>query len=125
MRLQGKLLKSILRWLNNFNFIAGGLWDSVERLFYRDGNGAKLAPTAFEYEPYYNDEKSAFLTDHRIMKCTVKIDRTDYVRPETELKTETKKTSGERFLHSFEMVARCIGLIFTDLIRLYKVGKLF
>lgn len=74
----------INRYYTENNGAYWGIWDSVERFIYKDGDGAILTPKTFEYEPFRTEE-GRNLTDHCACKSYFEIDRTDYVKPDTKL----------------------------------------
>ena len=100
-----------------------GHWDSVERLLFRDGDGAKLEVTDFKY---VNNNVLAGqpVTDHYVMVGELTIDTTEYVRPEIELNTEVKKPAAWSFGHTIEMFLRSLSLLITDLIAKLSAGEL-
>ncbi len=111
----------ISNYYRQYNGLYWGIWDSVERLLYRDGTGTVITPTSFVYKNCTNDpEKPEALTDHSLMISTVSIDTSSYVRPALELKKEHQKCFIVRFFHSVYMVFKCIGLIIYDGFRLLK-----
>lgn len=96
-----------------------GRWDSVERLLYRDGDGAVITPVDFEYKYYTNSETDLMaLTDHAVMSCRLSIDTTNYVRPDTELNLPKDKTLIEKVTYYFKMLRRSFGLMLTDAVRI-------
>lgn len=90
-----------------------GRWDSVERMVYLDGDGAKLNVTDYHYENY--NELAGYdyegLTDHSMAICKYSIDTTDYTRPGIELKEEEKPTVSYRIFHSVSMFMRALNLL--------------
>ncbi len=98
-----------------------GLWDSYERLVYRGADGVAFTPIEHRYVFYTDraDDPQA-LSDHAVMTCTVRLDTQDYVRPQTELRTPTDKSAGEKAARFLRMTGRCLRLIFMDLLRLIK-----
>ncbi|MBP9988827.1 MAG: endonuclease/exonuclease/phosphatase family protein [Ruminococcus sp.] len=97
-----------------------GHWDSVERMIYLNGDGAELNVTDFYYEDYNQlaGYKTQALSDHSMGVCKFSIDTENYVRPDIELKTESKPSVFYRFIHAIAMYARSIDLIFKDLINM-------
>lgn len=101
-----------------------GRWDSVERLLFRDGGGAKLSVTDFRYIDY-NELAGQPLTDHNVMAGELTIDTTDYARPALELNTEAKKPAIWSLTHTVKMFVRCISLLLKDLFTKLFAGELF
>lgn len=101
-----------------------GNWDSVERLLYKDGDGATMEIKDFRYESYNNRNGNGMLTDHNIMISELEIDTMEYVRPEIELRTEIKPSAWYSFTHTVEMFIRCFSLLITDLISGLVSGKI-
>lgn len=101
-----------------------GRWDSVERLLFRDGDGAKLTVSDFKYIDY-NQLAGQQLTDHSVMVGELTIDTTDYTRPEIELNAEAKKPIAWSFGHAVENFFRSLLLIITDFFAKLTAGELF
>lgn len=116
--LQGEENKALVQsWYDKFGGHDWGRWDSVERVLYRNGDGAKLYPTRFEYV-IYTDRKDVIksLTDHRMMECIVEIDYTDYQKPDTEL-TEPKAPSVfYGFFHGGAMLIRFLFILIFEIL---------
>lgn len=101
-----------------------GRWDSVERLLFRDGDGAKMNITNFEYINC-NDRAGQPVSDHSAMLGELTIDTTDYVRPSIELNEIEKPSAAWSFGHAVEMYLRCFTLLFLDLFAKLSSGELF
>lgn len=101
-----------------------GRWDSVERLLFRDGDGTNMTVTDFKYIDY-NQLAGQQVTDHNVMVGELTIDTTEYVRPDMELNTETKKSAAWTFGHTIEMFFRSLTLLITDLFAKLSAGTLF
>lgn len=98
-----------------------GRWDSVERVAYRDGDGAVITPTEFEYEYFSDDpEMPMALTDHAVMTCKLSIDTSAYTAPSLTLKAPKRPTIIYRIVHGWAMFFRSLGLIIKDSIRLIR-----
>jgi len=100
-----------------------GRWDSVERLLYRDGDGAKMAITDFKYIDL-NELAGQSVTDHNLMVGELTVDTTDYVRPAMTLNEPQKMTSASSFGHTIKMFLRSISLLITDLIAKLASGEI-
>jgi exonuclease III len=111
----------INQWYAQYNGQYWGIWDSVERLLYKSGAGATVTATDFSYEEPKSSEVSYTLSDHNIMKSTVEIDTTNYVRPDITLTAPTDTTTSYKITHGIKMVVRCLSLIIGDL--LVRLGK--
>lgn len=111
----------IARYNAQYNDRFKGLWDSYERLVYRDGGGVSFTPTAHSYD-FYTDrpDKPQALSDHAVMTCTLRIDTQDYARPHTELRMPADRSLPEKIAHGVRMTARCLRLIVSDLFRLVR-----
>ncbi len=97
-------------WYKKFGGHDWGRWDSVERVWYRGGDGLDFAPSRFEYVVYTdNPDYIKALTDHRIMECVMQIDLDGYVRPDAILK-EQKEPS------FFAKVACMVAIVFRFLV---------
>ncbi|MBE6640639.1 MAG: hypothetical protein E7619_03540 [Ruminococcaceae bacterium] len=82
------------RWYARFGGHDWGRWDSVERLFYRDGGGVSFSPTRFEYSIYTDDPSNVkALTDHRMMECVLQMECEGYARPADAMLGLPKKPS--------------------------------
>ena len=93
-----------------------GLWDSYERLVYRGGDGVTFTPTEHSYTFYRADNRYGdLLSDHAVMRCTVELNKTDYVRPTIDLAPEQDRSATEKLTHGIRMIFRCLGLMFSDL----------
>ena len=101
-----------------------GRWDSYERLLYRDGGGAAVTATDFRYD-FYTDrpDKPEALTDHAVMRCTVRLDAGAYTRPETALVPPTDRTAREKAAYFLQMCGRCLRLIAQDVIGALFYGQ--
>ena len=108
------------KWGGNY----WGRWDSVERLLFRDGDGAKLSVTDFKYVNY-NELAGQPLTDHSVMVGELTVDTSDYARPELELNPEVKKSASWTFGHTIEMFLRSLTLLITDFFAKLFAGELF
>lgn len=67
-----------------------GLWDSVERFLYKDGNGIELEAEDFEYVRFEDAQGHSF-SDHYAASCTFSYTLTDDFAPDTgklEVKNE-------------------------------------
>jgi hypothetical protein len=82
------------RWYASFGGHDWGRWDSVERVFYRGGDGLNFKPTRFEYVIYSDDPADVkALTDHRMMECVLRLGLENYVRPAEAALAEPQKPS--------------------------------
>ena len=84
----------IEKWYEKFGGHDWGRWDSVERVWYRDGGGLDFNPSRFEYVVYSDDpEDKKALTDHRIMECVMQMDLGGYEQPSNAVLKEQKSPS--------------------------------
>lgn len=115
--LQGDDAQTLIDAYNaQYNNTFWGLWDSYERLLYRDGDGLSITATDFRYDFYTdNPEKPQALTDHAVMQSTVRLDTHDYVRPELKFHAPADRTAAEKISTFIRMIARCLRLIADDL----------
>lgn len=96
-----------------------GYWDSVERVAYRDGDGAVITPVEFEYNYYTNSDTDLMaLTDHAVMSCRLVIDTSDFVRPDMQLSEPVDKSIFEKVSYYFKMLKRCWELFLDDAVRI-------
>lgn len=96
-----------------------GVWDSVERVAYRDGDGLVITPYDFEFNYYTDSETDRMaLTDHAVMSCRLTLDTTDYIRPEIELNDPTDRSLGEKIVTFFKSLKRTFTLMLDDAVRL-------
>lgn len=100
-----------------------GHWDSVERLIFRDGDGAKMTVTNHQYIDM-NARAGQPVTDHNSMLGELTVDMTDYVKPDMELNPEVKKSAWWSFTHTVKMFARSLSLLLTDLFDKLISGEL-
>ena len=116
--MQGDEGKPIIeRWYKKFGGHDWGRWDSVERVLYRDGDGAKFSPIRFEYVIYTDrDDDIKSLTDHRMMECVIQIDTYDYQKPDTVLEKEEKPSVLYRLFHGGAMLLRFVFILIVEIL---------
>ena len=112
--MQGKDGEALIAyWYEKFGGHDWGRWDSVERVFYRGGDGLTFTPARFEYVVYSDDpsDKKA-LTDHRMMECVLRLDLDGYARP-ADLKLEPPAPPGALAtgLRALAMTCRFVGIL--------------
>ena len=111
---QGEDAESLIdSWYNKFGGHDWGRWDSVERVLYRNGDGLRFNPFLFEYKIYTdNKDEIKSLTDHRMMECIIKIDTSEYTRPDGITLTEAKAPSFfSKITHGAGMLIRCLSVL--------------
>lgn len=97
-----------------------GNWDSVDKVLYRDGDGVKLTPTAFEYK-YYKNFKGESISDHSAALATLTYERTDNFA-ENEDEMEVAKPEKNRNIFAFiKYVLMDLFKLLTDFDRLLAV----
>ena len=97
-----------------------GNWDSVDKLLYRDGDGVKLTPTAFEYK-YYKNSKGESISDHSAALATFTYEKTNSF---TENEDNMEVTKPEKNRNIFAFVKTLIMDLFkilTDFDKLLEV----
>ena len=97
-----------------------GNWDSVDKVLYRDGDGVKLTPTAFDYK-YYKNIKNESISDHSAALATFTYEKTD-IFTENEDDMEVSKPEKNRNIFAFiKYVIMDLFKLLTDFDRLLEV----
>ena len=111
--MQGEDGKAIIdAWYNKFGGHDWGRWDSVERVLYRNGDGLKLNPFLFEYKIYTDDkDEIKSLTDHRMMECIIRIDASEYERPDVSLIEVKEPSFFGKITHGIGMLLRFLSVL--------------
>lgn len=106
-------LAVIEKWYTKFGGHDWGRWDSVERVWYRDGGGLSFTPTRFEYVVYSDDPSDVkALTDHRMMECILQLDTEAYTRPADAVLEVPKAPSAiAKIFRAVGMYIRCIAIV--------------
>ena len=88
-----------------------GTYDSVEKFYYRDGDGVKLNPVEFKYEELFNSD-GVTISDHSSVFVKFTYEKTDAFTENTEALKVVKPDI-------FGRIFKFIKCIFTDLYKIF------
>lgn len=89
-----------------------GVWDSVEKFLYRDGNGVKLTADEFEYI-YFKNGEGANLSDHAAASVKFTYEKTEDFTPETQQFKEVR-------YNPFKVIGSVIKYVCLDLYKIFS-----
>lgn len=90
-----------------------GIWDSVEKFYYRSGGGIEINPVDFEYFVTEN-ENGESLSDHNGAVCNFTFTKTDSFTEDTRELTVTRQGLFAKFISTIKWIFKDLVFVFRD-----------